>query len=84
MGVMMNKQHTRVTKQQAVMTTVRFERLATRLATGMWCQPWIKRGIFLKKRQYQMNIIDVIPTKSKILRFEFTNCKVFQTGIEYM
>ena len=31
-----------------------------------------------------MNIIDVIPTKSKILRFEFTNCEVFQTGIEYM
>ena len=51
MGVMMNKQRTRVTKQQAVMTTARFERLATRLATGMWCQPWIKRGIFLKKRQ---------------------------------
>ena len=48
---MMNKQRTRVTKQQAVMTTVRFERLATRLATGMWCQPWIKRGIFLKKKK---------------------------------
>ena len=82
---MMNKQHTRVTKQQAVMTTVRFERLATRLATGMWCQPWIKRGIFLKKkRQDQKNIIDIIPTKSKILMFEFTNCEVFQIGIEYM
>ena len=54
---MMNKQHTRVTKQQAVMTTVRFERLATRLATGMWCQPWIKRGIFLKKKDSTKKIL---------------------------
>ena len=81
---MMNKQRTRVTKQQAVMTTVRSERLATRLATGMWCKPWIKRGIFLQKRQYQMNIIDIIPAKSKILRFEFTNCQVFKIAIGYM
>ena len=29
-----------------------------------------------------MNIIDIIPTKSTILRFEFTNCEVLQTGIE--
>ena len=43
-----------------------------------------KRDFPLKKRQDQMNIIDIFPTKSKILRFEFTNCEVFQTGIEYM
>ena len=65
------------------MTTARFKRLAARLATGMWCQPWIKRGIFLKKKsQYQINIIDIIPTESKTLGFEFTNHEVFQTELE--